>query len=89
MLILAKQNRDASVEFYQANPAALHRLVPWLKREIIALFGSRDMTFVTENCQMIMDISLSAGIKSKRLREYLQGLVLNMYIISYNLYPYL
>ncbi|XP_075451903.1 E3 ubiquitin-protein ligase Topors-like [Ascaphus truei] len=34
------QYRDISAEFIRRNPASLHRLVPWLKRELIVLFGS-------------------------------------------------
>uniref|UniRef100_A0A8D0KMN2 E3 ubiquitin-protein ligase Topors n=1 Tax=Salvator merianae TaxID=96440 RepID=A0A8D0KMN2_SALMN len=32
--------RDTSAEFFRRNPACLHRLVPWLKRELTVLFGS-------------------------------------------------
>jgi hypothetical protein len=47
-------------------------LVPWLKREIIALFGSRDMHFVTENTQNIMQITANNGLRSKTMRDYLR-----------------
>ncbi|XP_027695528.1 E3 ubiquitin-protein ligase Topors [Vombatus ursinus] len=32
--------RDISAEFFRRNPACLHRLVPWLKRELTVLFGT-------------------------------------------------
>nr|XP_033782528.1 E3 ubiquitin-protein ligase Topors [Geotrypetes seraphini]XP_033782537.1 E3 ubiquitin-protein ligase Topors [Geotrypetes seraphini]XP_033782549.1 E3 ubiquitin-protein ligase Topors [Geotrypetes seraphini]XP_033782557.1 E3 ubiquitin-protein ligase Topors [Geotrypetes seraphini]XP_033782566.1 E3 ubiquitin-protein ligase Topors [Geotrypetes seraphini]XP_033782573.1 E3 ubiquitin-protein ligase Topors [Geotrypetes seraphini]XP_033782582.1 E3 ubiquitin-protein ligase Topors [Geotrypetes seraphin len=32
--------RDISAEFFRHNPACLHRLVPWLKRELLVLFGA-------------------------------------------------
>ncbi|XP_067409301.1 E3 ubiquitin-protein ligase Topors [Emydura macquarii macquarii] len=32
--------RDISAEFFRRNPACLHRLVPWLKRELTVLFGA-------------------------------------------------
>ncbi|XP_061100968.1 topoisomerase I binding, arginine/serine-rich a isoform X2 [Conger conger] len=32
--------RDTSAEFYQRNPACLHRLIPWLKRELTVLYGA-------------------------------------------------
>lgn len=32
--------RDISAEFFHRNPACLHRLVPWLKRELTVLFGA-------------------------------------------------
>ena len=41
-----KQTRDASVEFYQANPAVTHRLIPWVRRELIVLFGCQQMDHI-------------------------------------------
>ncbi|XP_030049594.1 E3 ubiquitin-protein ligase Topors [Microcaecilia unicolor] len=32
--------RDISAEFFRCNPACLHRLIPWLKRELLVLFGA-------------------------------------------------
>ncbi|XP_067839657.1 E3 ubiquitin-protein ligase Topors-like isoform X1 [Heptranchias perlo] len=32
--------RDISAEFFRRNAACLHRLMPWLKRELCVLFGS-------------------------------------------------
>lgn len=32
--------RDISATFFQRNPACLHRLLPWLRRELIVLYGS-------------------------------------------------
>ncbi|XP_067886726.1 topoisomerase I binding, arginine/serine-rich a isoform X2 [Heterodontus francisci] len=32
--------RDVSAEFFRRNAACLHRLIPWLKRELCVLFGS-------------------------------------------------
>ena len=66
--ILARQNRDISAAFYQANPAAVHRLVPWIRREIVALFGARDMNFVNSNTSLIIEHVEQSGIKSKRIR---------------------
>ena len=34
------RSRETSADFYQRNPACLHRLVPWLKRELVVLFGA-------------------------------------------------
>ncbi|KAJ8269636.1 hypothetical protein COCON_G00122430 [Conger conger] len=34
------RHRDISAAFYQRNPACLHRLVPWLKRELTVLYGT-------------------------------------------------
>ncbi|XP_026880172.2 topoisomerase I binding, arginine/serine-rich a [Electrophorus electricus] len=34
------RSRDTSAEFFRRNPACLHRLVPWLKRELTVLYGT-------------------------------------------------
>ncbi|XP_068278905.1 LOW QUALITY PROTEIN: E3 ubiquitin-protein ligase Topors [Nyctibius grandis] len=34
--------RDISAEFFRRNPACLHRLAPWLKRELTVLFGAHE-----------------------------------------------
>merc|ERR1719357_737991 len=34
------RSRDTSAEFYRRNPACLHRLIPWLKRELLVLYGA-------------------------------------------------
>lgn len=34
------RSRDISAQFFQRNPACLHRLVPWLKRELSVLYGA-------------------------------------------------
>ncbi|XP_051993243.1 topoisomerase I binding, arginine/serine-rich a [Xyrauchen texanus] len=34
------RTRETSAEFFKRNPACLHRLVPWLRRELTVLYGS-------------------------------------------------
>lgn len=34
------RSRDTTAEFFQRNPACLHRLVPWLRRELMVLYGA-------------------------------------------------
>ncbi|XP_012687301.1 topoisomerase I binding, arginine/serine-rich a [Clupea harengus] len=34
------RTRDTTAEFFQRNPACLHRLLPWLKRELTVLYGA-------------------------------------------------
>ncbi|XP_036430674.1 topoisomerase I binding, arginine/serine-rich a [Colossoma macropomum] len=34
------RSREISAEFFRGNPACLHRLVPWLKRELTVLYGT-------------------------------------------------
>lgn len=34
------RSRDISADFFRRNPACLHRLVPWLRRELCVLYGA-------------------------------------------------
>ncbi|KAJ8403692.1 hypothetical protein AAFF_G00350180 [Aldrovandia affinis] len=34
------RHRDITATFFQRNPACLHRLIPWLKRELTVLYGT-------------------------------------------------
>ncbi len=34
------RSRETSAEFFKRNPACLHRLVPWLRRELTVLYGT-------------------------------------------------
>ncbi|XP_059410031.1 topoisomerase I binding, arginine/serine-rich a [Carassius carassius] len=34
------RSRETSAEFFRRNPASLHRLVPWLRRELTVLYGT-------------------------------------------------
>ncbi|XP_059407777.1 E3 ubiquitin-protein ligase Topors-like [Carassius carassius] len=34
------RSRETSAEFFRRNPACLHRLVPWVRRELTVLYGS-------------------------------------------------
>ncbi|XP_056619974.1 topoisomerase I binding, arginine/serine-rich a [Triplophysa dalaica] len=34
------RSRETSAEFFRKNPACLHRLVPWLRRELTVLYGT-------------------------------------------------
>lgn len=34
------RTRETSAEFFRRNPACLHRLVPWLRRELTVLYGT-------------------------------------------------
>ncbi|XP_002129481.2 uncharacterized protein LOC100178429 [Ciona intestinalis] len=59
-----KQVRDISTTFYQDNPAQLHRLVPWLKRELVILFGANSVYLVNCLCDTILGSIRSVGITS-------------------------
>lgn len=38
----AARYRRTTPQFFRSNPAVLHRLMPWLNRELIAVLSSRD-----------------------------------------------
>ena len=43
------RHRDASAAFFARNPTAVHRLMPWLNRELMALLrNAADVTFLLE-----------------------------------------
>jgi hypothetical protein len=60
------ENRMCSAAFYQDSPAALHRLVPWIKREVIALFGARNLTYVDQVSAAVRDACMNYGIGTQR-----------------------
>lgn len=70
------RSRDTSAEFYRRNPACLHRLVPWLKRELAVLYGAHGslvnivqhiiMSRIT--CYDMEDVAIQ-----EELRPFLQG----------------
>jgi len=48
----ATRYRRTTPEFYRRNPACVHRLVPWLNRELVAILPHRD------NVQFVLDFIL-------------------------------
>ena len=55
--------RDASAAFFACNPAAVHRLMPWLNRELMALLRNpADVTFLLE---VILSTVLRVDITSE------------------------
>jgi len=55
--------RDASAAFFSRNPAAVHRLMPWLNRELMALLHNpADVTFLLE---VILSTVLRVDITSE------------------------
>ena len=55
-----------SAAFFQDSPAALHRIVPWIKREVIALFGARNLTYVDQVTVAVRDACMNYGIGTQR-----------------------
>ncbi|XP_037554155.1 topoisomerase I binding, arginine/serine-rich a [Nematolebias whitei] len=69
-------SRDTSVEFYQRNPACLHRLVPWLKRELMVLYGAHgSLVNIVQHIIMsrITRYDMEDGAIQEELRPFLQG----------------
>lgn len=64
--IIGNQNRMYSAAFFQDSPAALHRIVPWIKREVIALFGARNLTYVDQVTVAVRDACMNYGIGTQR-----------------------
>ncbi|KAM6105610.1 LOW QUALITY PROTEIN: E3 ubiquitin-protein ligase Topors-like [Pterocles gutturalis] len=68
--------RDISAEFFRCNPACLHRLVPWLKRELTALFGAYGSLVHTVQ-DIIMSNVTRYDLESQAFAEVLQPFLLN------------
>lgn len=70
------RSRDTSAEFFRRNPACLHRLIPWLKRELIVLYGAHG-TLVNIVQHIIMSritrLDMEDGAIREELRPFLQG----------------
>lgn len=70
------RSRDTSAEFLQRNPACLHRLIPWLKRELMVLYGAHG-TLVNIVQHIIMSgitrYDMEEGGIQEELRPFLQG----------------
>ncbi|KAM6972462.1 uncharacterized protein FYW47_004609 [Aplochiton taeniatus] len=70
------RSRDTTAEFYQRNPACLHRLVPWLKRELTVLYGAHgSLVNIVQHVIMsrITRYDMEDGAIYEELRPFLQG----------------
>ncbi|XP_030000656.1 topoisomerase I binding, arginine/serine-rich a [Sphaeramia orbicularis] len=70
------RSRDISAEFYRRNPACLHRLVPWLKRELMVLYGAHgSLVNIIQHIIMsrITHLDLDDSAIQEELRPFLQG----------------
>ncbi|XP_078477838.1 E3 ubiquitin-protein ligase Topors-like [Lampetra planeri] len=70
------RSRDTSAEFYRRNPACLHRLVPWLKRELLVLYGAHgSLVNIVQHIIMsrITRYDMEDGAIQEELRPFLQG----------------
>ncbi|KAM9857321.1 topoisomerase I binding, arginine/serine-rich a [Aulostomus maculatus] len=70
------RSRDTSAAFYRRNPACLHRLVPWLKRELVVLYGAHgSLVNIVQHIIMsrITSLDMEDGAIQEELRPFLQG----------------
>ncbi|XP_029907847.1 topoisomerase I binding, arginine/serine-rich a [Myripristis murdjan] len=70
------RSRDTTAEFYRRNPACLHRLVPWLKRELMVLYGAHgSLVNIVQHIIMsrITRYDMEDGAMEEELRPFLQG----------------
>ncbi|XP_007904803.1 topoisomerase I binding, arginine/serine-rich a isoform X2 [Callorhinchus milii] len=68
--------RDISAEFFRRNAACLHRLVPWLKRELCVLFGSHG-SVVNIVQHIIMSNITRYDLESEAFQEDLRPFLLS------------
>ncbi|XP_026528075.1 E3 ubiquitin-protein ligase Topors [Notechis scutatus] len=67
--------RDISAEFFRRNPACLHRLVPWLKRELTVLFGIHG-SLINIVQRVIMNNLIMFDLESQAFANELQPFLL-------------
>ncbi|ETE68891.1 E3 ubiquitin-protein ligase Topors, partial [Ophiophagus hannah] len=67
--------RDISAEFFRRNPACLHRLVPWLKRELTVLFGIHG-SLINIVQRVIMNNLIKFDLESQAFANELQPFLL-------------
>ncbi|XP_041789473.1 topoisomerase I binding, arginine/serine-rich a [Chelmon rostratus] len=70
------RSRDTTAEFFRRNPACLHRLVPWLKRELVVLYGAHgSLVNIVQHIIMsrITRYDMEDGAIQEELRPFLQG----------------
>ncbi|CAB1327349.1 unnamed protein product [Coregonus sp. 'balchen'] len=65
------RSRDISAEFFQRNPACLHRLLPWLKRELAVLYGAHG-SLVNIVQHIIMSRITRYDMEDRAIQEELQ-----------------
>lgn len=70
------RSRDTTAEFYRRNPACLHRLIPWLKRELTVLYGAHgSLVNIVQHIIMsrITRYDVEDVAIQEELRPFLQG----------------
>lgn len=70
------RSRDTTAEFFRRNPACLHRLIPWLKRELTVLYGAHgSLVNIVQHIIMsrITRYDVEDVAIQEELRPFLQG----------------
>ncbi|KAJ3614199.1 hypothetical protein NHX12_017774 [Muraenolepis orangiensis] len=70
------RSRDTTAGFYRRNPACLHRLVPWLRRELMVLYQARvSLVNILQELVMsrITSLDLEDSVILEELRPFLEG----------------
>uniref|UniRef100_A0A131Y9F6 E3 ubiquitin-protein ligase Topors n=1 Tax=Ixodes ricinus TaxID=34613 RepID=A0A131Y9F6_IXORI len=62
--------REASPQFYRDNPACVHRLIPWLNRELIALLGGSSSR-ITAVLELVLSLISEVDIRHPDFSRHL------------------
>lgn len=67
--------RECSADFFRENPSQVHRLMPWLRRELTVLYGARNKNLIDHLFKKIIDIIPYIDMNSRAfkimIREYM------------------
>ncbi|KAG2466851.1 topoisomerase I binding, arginine/serine-rich a [Polypterus senegalus] len=67
--------RDISADFFRRNPACLHRLVPWLRRELTVLYGAHG-SLINIVQHIIMTCITRCDMEDQSIQEELRPFLL-------------
>lgn len=70
------RTRETSAEFFRKNPACLHRLVPWLRRELTVLYGTHG-SFVNILQHIIMTLITRHNLDDQAVLHELRPFLLS------------
>ncbi|XP_023930085.1 E3 ubiquitin-protein ligase Topors [Lingula anatina] len=69
-----RRYRDISPEFFTRNPAQIHRLVPWLNRELNAILYNQEET-VSFALQLVMELTKRYELQSDEMHQHLESIL--------------
>lgn len=62
--------RESSPQFYRDNPACMHRLIPWLNRELVALLGASSSR-ITAVLELVLSLLSEVDIRHPDFSRHL------------------